>query len=234
LGLPVPDLPWHAERDRIAAIGGALGVTAGSMAKIAGDIVLLAQTEIAEVAEAEVPGKGGSSALPQKHNPVDAVAAIAAARLAIGVVPVLLSAMANEHERAAGGWQTEWVAIPQLFCFTAGAVARVHAALRGLRVNAERMMANLECDGGLLMAESLSMALAQKLGRPEAQRLVKEACERAMAQGVSLGQAAQDDTAIRASLSVDEIGNALAPANYLGSANALIDRALESYRKVAS
>jgi 3-carboxy-cis,cis-muconate cycloisomerase len=121
-----------------------------------------------------------------------------------------------------------------LFRFTAGAIARVHAAVRGLRVNAERMSANLESDGGLLMAESLSMALARKVGRPEAQRLVKEACERAVAKAINLGQAAQDVAAIRANLSVDDIKNTLNPANYLGSADALIDRALESYRKVAS
>jgi 3-carboxy-cis,cis-muconate cycloisomerase len=142
--------------------------------------------------------------------------------------------MANEHERAAGGWQAEWAAVPELFRFTAGAVARVHGAVRGLRVNAERMSANLESDGGLLMAESLTMVLAHKVGRPEAQRLVKEACERAVTKGINLGQAAQDDAAIRANLSVDEIKSALMPANYLGSTDALIDRALESYRKVAS
>ncbi len=112
LGLPAPDLPWHTERDRVAQIAAALGVVAGAMAKMAGDLILLAQTEVGEVSEGAVPGKGGSSAMPQKHNPVDATAAITSARLAIGVVPVLLSAMAQEHERAVGGWQAEWEAIP--------------------------------------------------------------------------------------------------------------------------
>src|SRR5581483_7957223 len=125
LALPQPELPWHTERDRIAEIASTLGIVAGALAKIAGDLVLLAQTEVGEVTEASAPGKGGSSAMPQKRNPVDATGAIAAARLAIGVVPVILSAMTQEHERAAGGWQAEWAAIPDLFRFTAHAVERV-------------------------------------------------------------------------------------------------------------
>jgi 3-carboxy-cis,cis-muconate cycloisomerase len=120
LGLAAPELPWHAERDRVAEVAAELGVVAGAMAKLAGDVVLLAQTEVGEVAEAPAEGKGGSSALPQKRNPVDAVAARAAARLALGVVPVLLGAMAQEHERAAGAWQAEWAALPDLFGYTSG------------------------------------------------------------------------------------------------------------------
>src|SRR5579885_1906814 len=118
LDLPAPELPWHTERDRIAEIASTLGVVAGAMAKIAGDVALLAQTEVGEATEASAPGKGSSSAMPQKRNPVDATSAMAAARLAVGVVPVILSAMVQEHERAVGGWQAEWAAIPDLFCFT--------------------------------------------------------------------------------------------------------------------
>src|SRR6266581_2148259 len=176
LGLPVPDLPWHSERDRIAEIAGTLGVVAGAMAKIAGDVVLLTQTEVGEAAEGAAPGKGGSSAMPQKHNPVDATGAIASARLAVGVVPVILSAMAQEHERAVGGWQAEWAAIPDLFRFTAGAVERVRGALAGLQIDAARMRANLDLTGGLIMAESLTMALAPYVGRSEAHRIVQAAC----------------------------------------------------------
>ncbi|HEV8194477.1 MAG TPA: 3-carboxy-cis,cis-muconate cycloisomerase, partial [Ktedonobacterales bacterium] len=120
LGLAVPDLPWHAERDRVAEVAAALGVVAGSMAKIAGDVVLLAQTEVNEVAEGAAPGKGVSSAMPQKRNPVDATLARASARLALGVVPVLLAAMEQEHERSAGSWQAEWEALPALFGYTSG------------------------------------------------------------------------------------------------------------------
>jgi 3-carboxy-cis,cis-muconate cycloisomerase len=232
LGLPVPDLPWHAERDRVAAIVTALGVIAGAMAKIAGDIVLLAQTEVAEASEAPAPGKGGSSTMPHKHNPVDAIAALAAARLAIGAAPVVLFAMAHEHERAAGGWQAEWAAIPGLFRYTAGAVERVRGAVAGLQVEPERMRANLDLSRGLIMAESLTMTLAAHVGRREAQRVVKQVCDHAQTAGSTLHQAALDDPQICAALSAEEIDRALDPAAYLGSADTLIDRALELYNKM--
>jgi 3-carboxy-cis,cis-muconate cycloisomerase len=232
LQLPLPDLPWHAERDRVATLAATLGVVAGAMAKIAGDIVLLAQTEVGEAAEAAMPGKGGSSALPQKRNPVDAVAAIASARLALGVVPVILSAMSQEHERAAGGWQAEWAAVPDLFRFTAGAVERVRGAVGGLQIDPARMRANLDRDGGLLMAESLTMALAPHIGRPEAQRMVQDAAAGVQAAQTTLRQAALDEPGIRAILAPDAIDRALDPAEYLGSSDTLIDRALASYHKL--
>lgn len=234
LGLPAPELPWHTERDRVADIAASLGVVAAALAKMAGDVILLAQTEVGEVTEGAAPGKGGSSAMPQKQNPVDAVGAMASARLAIGMVPVILSAMAQEHERAAGGWQAEWEAIPQLFCSTASAVERVRSTLAGLRVDAARMRANLELAGGLVMAESLTLALAPHLGRPEAQRLVKMLCEQTAAQGSSLQQTAQAHERVRAVLSSEEIDHALDPGSYLGSTETFIDRALASYREVRS
>ena len=155
LGLPLPDLPWHAERDRTAAIAAALGMTAGAMQKIAGDVVLLAQTEVGEVAEAAAAGKGGSSAMPHKRNPVDATASIAAARLALALASVLMSGTSHEHERGVGGWQAEWAAIPELFGYTAGAVARARRMLDGLEVNVERMRANLDAGVDTTMAVSL-------------------------------------------------------------------------------
>lgn len=232
LGLPAPDLPWHTERDRVAEIAGTLGVIAGAMAKVADDVVLLAQTEVGEASEAAAPGKGGSSAMPQKHNPVDATSAIASARLAVGVVPVILSAMVQEHERAAGGWQVEWVAIPNLFRFTASAIERVRDAVGGLEVDSARMRANLDMTAGLIMAESLTMALAPHLGRPEAQRIVKTLCDRATRSGVHLHQAAREEAQVRAILSLEEIDQALDPREYLGSTDVFIDRALASYREV--
>jgi 3-carboxy-cis,cis-muconate cycloisomerase len=230
LDLPLPELPWHAERDRVAQVAAALGVTAGSMAKIATDLVLLAQTEVGEVAEGAAPRKGGSSAMPQKRNPVDATIALAAARLAIGGVGVVLAALAQEHERGVGGWQAEWQAMPDLFRHTTGAVARVRSALYGLEIDAEQMRANLDRSGGLLMAEALTMALAPQLGRPEAQRLVKEIIGRVQAGSITFRQAAHDDPHIRAVLSPEALDRALDPTSYLGSTDALIDRALGAYR----
>src|SRR5579875_3209191 len=229
LRLPVPDLPWHTERDRVAGIAATLGVVAGAMAKIAGDVALLAQSEVGEVSEGAAPGKGGSSAMPQKHNPVDAIAALASARLATGVVPVILSAMTQEHERAVGGWQAEWAAIPDLFRYTAAAVEHVRSALTDIQIDSARMSANLNLTHGLIMAESLTLALAPHLGRPAAQRLVKSLCEQAVASGADLHQVALANEQVKAILTPQEIDHALDPDSYLGSTDNFIDGALEAY-----
>ncbi|MGN6757050.1 MAG: 3-carboxy-cis,cis-muconate cycloisomerase [Thermomicrobiales bacterium] len=230
LGLALPELPWHAERDRIGEVAATLGVAAGALAKIASDVALLAQTEVGEAAEASAAGKGGSSALPQKRNPVDATFALAAARLAQGAVTTILGALAQEHERAVGGWQAEWVAVPDLFCHTAGTVARVQTAVAGLVVAPDQMQANLEATDSLIMAESVTMALAPHLGRPEAYRLVRVACERAVQQRIPLRQALLADDQVRAALTPAAIDHALDPATYLGSTNAFIDRALATFQ----
>ena len=230
LELPVPDLPWHAERDRVARVAATVGIVAGSMSKIAGDVVLLAQTEVGEVAEATADGKGGSSAMPHKQNPVDAMSTLAAARLAVATLPVLLSSMAHEHERASGAWQAEWVAIPQLFQHTASAVAHVRQALAGLDVRSARMAANLEQAGGALMAESLGTALAAQLGRAEAQEIVKSVSARAARDGVTLGAAALGEPRVGAVLSTNDVVRALEPSRFLGSTDVFIDRALAAWR----
>ncbi len=234
LDLPAPELPWHTERDRIAEIASTLGVVAGAMAKIAGNVALLAQTEVGEATEASAAGKGSSSAMPQKRNPVDATSAMAAARLAVGVVPVILSAMVQEHERAVGGWQAEWAAIPDLFCFTAHAVSRVRDAVAGLQIDPMRMRANLDLTHGLVMAEALTMALSSHMGRPAAYRIVQALCQQATTSGIHLRQAAMQNTQVRASLSPEEIEHALDPGRYLGSTNIFIDRALEAYYELKS
>ena len=230
LGLPVPDLPWHAERDRVAEIASSLGILAGAMGKIAADIVHLAQNEVGEAAEGNAPGKGGSSALPQKHNPVDAMGVLASARLAAADVSVILSALPQEHERAVGGWQAEWCAIPNLFCHTASAVEHARSALSGLHIDPARMRANLDLNGGVIMAEALTMALAPYLGRPQAQQLVKELCAQVAQSGNSLAQTALHQAQVRAVLSPEQIQQALDPTTHLGSTDIFIDRALASYR----
>ncbi|GCE16801.1 3-carboxy-cis,cis-muconate cycloisomerase [Dictyobacter kobayashii] len=232
LQLPVPDLPWHTERDRVTHIATVLGVIAGAMAKIAEDLVLLSQGEVGEAVEQSAPGKGGSSALPQKHNPVYATSALASSRLALGEVPVLLAAMVQEHERGVGGWQAEWIALPNLFRYTACAVARVQSALTGLQIDDIRMRANIELTGGLIMSESLTMALAHHLGRPVAQSIVKAACEHASRVDISLQQAAMAEEQISSILTAAEIEQALDPASYLGSSDIFIDRALKDYHEL--
>ena len=233
LSLPDPDLPWHAERDRIAMIAGAMNLAAGAMEKIATDIVLLAQTEVGEVSEGVAPGKGGSSAMPHKQNPVDASAAIAATRLAAGSASVIVAAASHhEHERAAGRWQAEWSAIPDLFRYTAGAIAHTRRTVCGLEVHRDRMAENLARGGGMVMSESLAMALAPHVGRPEAQRIVREALDRAAATSSTLRDSALAHDGIRAVLSAAAVERALDPAAYLGATDAFIDRALEAYRAV--
>lgn len=229
LQLPVPDLPWHTERDRVAQIASTLGIVAGAMSKIASDVALLAQTEVGEVTEGAAEGKGGSSAMPQKRNPVDATSAIAAARLAVGVVPIILSGMTQEHERAVGAWQAEWVAIPDLFRYTSSAVESVRGAIADLQIDVARMKANLDLTGGLVMAEALTMALAPHMGRPEAYRIVQALCKQVINAGEKLDQLAFKDERVRAALSAEEIARALDPTAYMGSVDAFIDRALAAY-----
>ncbi|HEX7734136.1 MAG TPA: 3-carboxy-cis,cis-muconate cycloisomerase [Ktedonobacteraceae bacterium] len=232
LHLTLPELPWHTERDRVAEIAATLGIVAGSMAKIARDIILLAQTEVGEVAEGSAPGKGGSSAMPQKHNPVDSITAVASARLALGLVPVIFSALPQEHERAAGGWQTEWQALPALFEYTASAVEHMRAALAGLQVDPARMRANLEITRGLIMAEALATALAGRLGKPEAYRLVETLSKQVSSSDQTLLQATQASAQVKAAFTSEELASTLDPTNYLGSTDIFIDRALASYRKL--
>lgn len=230
LNLPAPDLPWYTERDRVAEVAAALGVVAGAMAKFAGDVALLAQTEVGEVSEGAAPDKGGSSTMPQKHNPVDATTAIAALRLALGMAPTILSAMAQEHERAVGGWQAEWAAIPDLFRYTV-AVFHTRSALADLHIDPARMDANLNLTNGLIMAELLSIALTPHMGRAAAQRLVKNLCDHAIQSGLTLRQVALTNEQARTILTPEAIDHALDPANYLGSTGSFIDRALAMYHR---
>lgn len=232
LNLGVPDLPWHTERDRVAEVATSLGIVAGAMAKIAGDVVLLMQTEVGEASEGASAGRGTSSAMPQKRNPVLASGAIASARLAMGTVPVVLSAMMQEHERAAGGWQAEWLAIPELFRLAAAAAGRVRTIAENIEIDAGRMSANLDLSDGQIMSEALVMSLAPHIGRHEAYRLVARACERAAQQGKNLRSIAGDDEQIRGVLAPDVLKHVFEPEAYLGSTDAFIGRAVDGFRAI--
>jgi 3-carboxy-cis,cis-muconate cycloisomerase len=202
------------------------------MAKVANDIALLSQTEVGEVSTEAGAAEGRSSTMPQKRNPVEAMAAIASAHLAIGLVPTLLSAGVQEHERAVGRWQAEWEATPELFRRTSGAVEWVHRAVRGLEVDSDRMRANLNRTDGLIMAEALTMALAPQVGRDEAYQIVRRVCDRAVQAGTGLLEVAASDAQIRAVLSPDRIARAFDISGYLGSADAFIERALVGFRRL--
>ena len=228
VGLPEAPLPWHALRVRVAELGAALDVAAGALGKVALDVTLLAQTEVGEVAERQ---GGGSSAMPQKRNPVGAVLTSACARTAHGHASVLVSGLPQEHQRAAGAWQAEWLALSGALAFTGGAAASLRETVTGLEVRPERMTENLARDGGLLLAERFAYLLAPALGRPEAQRLVGEAAARCAASGRSLPAELADDEAVTAHVGAGELEQAADPAGYLGSAAELTDRALELYRR---
>jgi 3-carboxy-cis,cis-muconate cycloisomerase len=229
LGLDEPPVPWHTARLRVADLGSSLALTAGTLEKIALDLVLLSQTEVAEVAESSAGGRGGSSTLPHKRNPVGSVLTIACARRVRGAAGVLLEAMAQEHERAAGAWQSEWAPLGEALALTGGAASSLGDALDGLEVRADRMRENLEATGGVLMAESVATALAERVGQRRARELVDGAATRALDAGGSLRDELTSDEAVSGELSEQEIDRALDPAGYLGSADAFIDRALSRY-----
>jgi 3-carboxy-cis,cis-muconate cycloisomerase len=204
------------------------------ISKIAGDVVLLSQTEVAEVAEGAAHGKGTSSAMPQKRNPVDALRAMADARLVIGLVPVVLSAMTQEHERSAGGWQTEWTIIPDAFKHAGRAARHVADCLTTLEVRPDQMRANLAVAGGTLMSESLATALAYHVGRSQALAIVGEISKRAIDEGTSLGDVARADTRIRSVLDAATLDRSLNPEAYLGSTDRFIDRALAAWNEIGA
>jgi 3-carboxy-cis,cis-muconate cycloisomerase len=229
LELDEPVLPWHTRRLRIGQIGAALALAAGAVEKIALDVKLLAQTEVGEVSESSAGGRGGSSTLPHKRNPVGSTVAIACAHGVRGAASVLLAVQAQEHERAGGAWQAEWEALSRALALTGGAAAAVREALDGLEVHADRMRANLELTNGLLMSEAVSTALADRLGRSEVKALVGEVARRASEGGRSLREELIEDS--RIALSEEEIDRALDPAGYLGAADAFVDRALDAHRR---
>ena len=223
LELAEPLLPWHTVRVRPAALAARLGIAAGVLGKIARDVVLLAQTEVAEVAE---PSGGGSSALPQKRNPVRAVIALACAQRTPGLVATILAAMPQEHERAAGGWQAEWETLRDLFRLAGTAAVSMRESLDELRIDPARMRANLDATGGLVLAESVATALAEHVGRPTAHDVVTAAAARSVTESRPFRDVLLEVPEIERALGADGVDAALDPARSLGAAEALVDRAL--------
>lgn len=229
LGLAEPVLPWHTSRGRIAQLGAALAIAAGAAGKVALDVVLLAATEVAEVTEAAAPGRGGSSTLPHKRNPVAAVRVSACARRVAALAPALSAAMVQEHERAAGAWQAEWDTLRDTLRLTGGALTGVRDLLCGLEVHPDRMRANLDLTGGLLMTEHVMMVLAERVGRLVAHDVVEAAVRRT--DGGDLRTTLLADPVIAQHLAPAVLDAALDPARYLGSADRFVDRALAAHRR---
>ena len=230
LDLREPVLPWHGARTRVVEVANALGVAAGVAGKVALDVVLLAQTEVSEVSERAAEGKGGSSTLPQKRNPVQSVEILAAVRGVNAQVALLQGTIAQEHERAAGAWQAEWPALSETLRLAGGAVARLAEVLAGLQVDSRRMRHNLDLTGGLIMAESVVTAMGKRVDRISARKLVDAAVTTAAKDGRPFAEVLEEDPAIGEHLRPTELAEALDPARYLGASELLIDRALEAYR----
>ncbi len=231
LDLVEPAVPWHTDRGRIAEVGGVLSLLAGVLGKISLDVVLMAQTEVGEVAEPAGDGRGGSSTLPHKRNPILSVTAAASARRVRDLAHTLQAAMVGEHERAAGAWHSEWETLSDALALTGGAAAAVREVAEGLQVHPENMRENLDATGGMLLAENVTTLAAERLGRLKAHDLVQAACRRALDRGKHLREELLEDAEVGEVLSPEEIDAALDPAGYLGSADEFVERALNLYRE---
>jgi 3-carboxy-cis,cis-muconate cycloisomerase len=228
LDLPLPDAPWHTHRDRIADAASALAILAGSCGKIARDVSLMMQTDVAEAFEPAGAGRGGSSTMPHKRNPVAAASALAAATIAPNLAAAILAAQVQEHERSAGPWHAEWPTLPTLLLVTSGALAAIVDIAEGLEIDAARMRANLDTTSGLIMAEAVAMALAEKIGKSDAHHLVEAASKTAVAEEKHLRDVLAADPKITAQLSAQRITGLFEPMAYQGASQALIDRLLAS------
>ncbi|KAB7769835.1 3-carboxy-cis,cis-muconate cycloisomerase [Xanthomonas maliensis] len=226
LALPLPALPWHTARDRIVEIGCAFGLLAGVLGKIGGDVVLLMQSEVGEVFEPAAAGKGGSSAMPHKRNPVSSVVAVAAATRVPGLVATLFAAMAQPHERAAGQWHAEWQTVPEIVRLTAGSLAQMQACLAELELDRTRMRAHLAGHGGVLYAEAAVFALAPHLGKAKAHALVEQAVVEAQSQNRHLHDVLADDDQVAAVLTPTQLRAVFDASSWCGMSSVWIDRVL--------
>jgi 3-carboxy-cis,cis-muconate cycloisomerase len=231
LGLAAPLAPWHVSRERLVETAAFLGLVCGSLAKLATDVILLMQSEIGEVFEPHATGRGGSSTMPQKRNPIASEYIIAAARGVHALLPLLFAAMAQDQERATGPWQSEQLALPQIFLLTAGALAHGVTLARGLAVDASRMRANLAATHGLIMAEAFMMALAERIGRDAAHHLVEKASNAAHAVRRPLTEMLAADAEVAKHLDSAALARLADPAHYLGEALAVVDRVLAAARE---
>jgi len=228
LELPLPEAPWHTHRDRIAEAASVLAILSGTCGKIARDVSLMMQTDVAEAFEPAGEGRGGSSTMPHKRNPVAAATALAAATMAPNLAATILAAQVQDHERSAGPWHAEWPTLPTLLLVTSGALAAIVDIAEGLEVDVARMRANLDTTGGLIMAEAVTMALAEKLGKSDAHHLVEAASKKAVAGKKHLRDILADDSQVTALLGGDGLARLFEPMAYQGASQALIDRLLAS------
>ena len=230
LHLSLPALSWHAHRDRVAEIATTLGLLGGTLGKIGGDISLLMQTEVAEVEEPAGKGRGGSSTMPHKRNPVTSAVLLAAAARVPALVSTMLTSMVQQHERGLGGWHAEWETLPEIVQLVGGALHHLSETLPGLEIHSQKMRENIEATRGLIFAEAVAMALGGELGRQAAYELVEAACQRARAEGQHLRDILSQDSTVTKYLSTAKVDQLFDPQQYLGVADRLITRALDAHR----
>jgi 3-carboxy-cis,cis-muconate cycloisomerase len=228
LGLGVPVSTWHVARDGLAEVVNFFGLVTGSLGKIALDIMIMASTEFAEVYEPCVKGRGASSTMPQKRNPISSELMLAASKGVRQHAGLMLDAMVQDFERATGPWHAEWMAIPESFILTAGALNQAKFALGGLIVDEGQMAKNLDISRGLIVAEAVMMGLAEQIGRQQAHDVVYDACRVVNEKGGTLADALSADPQVSAHIDRATIERLTSPGNYLGLAPQMVDRVLGS------
>jgi len=226
LKLRMPDAPWHTDRTLLVEASSFVALLCGSLAKIATDVILLGQTEVGEVAEPYVAGRGASSTMPQKRNPVASGYILGATRAVHALASTMFATLAVEHERSPSTQQTERIVLPQLFSLASGALAHARAIAEGLTVDTARMRHNLDLSRGLIMAEALTMALSKQLGKAEAHHIVTAACNEVLAAERDLLDIVCANPDVARTYGRKELADMLEPVNYLGDCNGIIDRIL--------
>jgi len=231
LKLGQPDISWHTVRDRIAEVGCFLGLVTGTCGKIAFDVKLLMQTEVEEVYEPFHQGRGSSSTMPQKRNPISSVYITAQTAMVKQLAAALLEAMVEDHERATGPWEIEWIALPEIFMLSAGALAQTRFVVEGLQVNEKRMRDNIGITKGLLMSEAVMMGLGAAIGRNRAHDVVYDICREVVKTGRPLVDLLAENKEISKHASRKQLEKMVDPTNYLGVAGEMVDRVLKMRKK---
>jgi 3-carboxy-cis,cis-muconate cycloisomerase len=230
LGLGQPAIAWHTMRDAIAETGCFLGLVTGTLGKIATDVKLMMQTEVEEVYEPFAEGRGSSSTMPQKRNPISCNYIVACTSMVRQNVAALLDAMVEDHERSTGPWEIEWISVPEIFCLAAGALNQARFLMEGLEVDPARMRENLDLTRGLIVSEAVMMGLGPSLGRQRAHDLVYDICRKTITAKESFLDLLAADPDIAKHMKRDELAKLVDPSNYLGVAGEMIDRVLAGHR----
>jgi len=225
-------MPWHAQRDCVVEFAGWLSLVTGSLGKLAQDIILMAQSEVGEVGESAEAGRGGSSTMPQKSNPITSELILAAARTNASLLSAMHHAQIQEHERGTHGWQVEWLSLPQMIALTGGALKHGAYLAKNLQVDKKAMRANITRANDVILAEAAVFALAKAMPRPTAEELVKKACGVAVSEDrplIEVVEGLAGDSIKKGSIEWPALAK---PENYLGESEKIIDQVLKGAEKL--